>query len=63
MPRLTTNFINTKIEKPETGKTVFYRDSELTGFGLKVTAGAMSYIVESRVSGNNRRISIGNAQL
>lgn len=30
MPRLTTNFINTKVDKPEKGKTLFYRDSELT---------------------------------
>lgn len=38
---------------------VFYRDSALCGFALRVTAGSMSYIVECRVNGTNRRITIG----
>lgn len=38
---------------------VIYRDDELTGFGLRVTSGSMSYIVECRVNGINRRRTIG----
>ena len=63
MPRLTANFINTKVEMPEPGKTLFYRDSELTGFGLKVTSTKMTYFAEARVNGCSRRVMLGNAKL
>lgn len=45
-----------------TGKPtqVFYRDSDLTGFGLKVTnAGSKVYIVETRINGKSKRITLG----
>jgi hypothetical protein len=45
------------ITKPESGQKI-YRDSELKGFGLRVTPGSMSYIVESRVNGSSRRVTI-----
>ncbi|ROQ19808.1 site-specific recombinase XerD [Marinimicrobium koreense] len=39
---------------------VFYRDTELTGFGLKVTnAGTKTYVVEARVQGKPKRITLG----
>src|SRR5690606_36537368 len=38
----------------------FYRDTELTGFGLKITsAGTKTYIVEARVQGKPKRMTIG----
>lgn len=37
----------------------FYRDSELRGFGLKVTGHSKVFIVERRVSGKVRRVTIG----
>jgi hypothetical protein len=37
----------------------FYNDAELRGFKLRVTPGAKSYIVERRVNGVNRRVTIG----
>ena len=38
----------------------FYRDDLLQGFGLRVTSnGAMSYFVEKRVNGKNKRVTIG----
>ena len=46
------------ITQPDRGQKI-YRDSELKGFGLRVTPGSMSYIVESRVNGNSRRVTIG----
>jgi len=58
MPRITQKFIERKVKRPETGQ-VIYRDDELIGFGLRVTRGSMSYIVECRVNGVNRRITIG----
>lgn len=63
MPRLTTNFINKKVQRPEKGKRLFYRDSELTGFGLKVTHTSMTYFAEARVNGCSRRVTLGNAKL
>lgn len=38
----------------------FYRDTELTGFGLKVTsAGTKVYIVETRIQGRSKRMALG----
>lgn len=42
---------------------IFYRDEELEGFALRVTSGSKSYIVECRVSGKARRITLGKASL
>lgn len=58
MPRISQRFIERKAKRPETGQ-IIYRDDELIGFGLRVTRGSMSYIVECRVNGINRRITIG----
>jgi len=47
--------------KPD-GKPVhdFYRDDQLQGFGLRVTSnGAMSYFVEKRINGKNKRVTLG----
>ncbi|HEY9786657.1 MAG TPA: tyrosine-type recombinase/integrase [Candidatus Obscuribacterales bacterium] len=58
MPRISQKFIDRKVRRPMSGQ-VIYRDDELIGFGLRVTRGSMSYIVECRVNGINRRITIG----
>ncbi len=58
MPRISQKFIDRKIRRPDNGQ-VIYRDDELIGFGLRVTRGSMSYIVECRVNGVNKRITIG----
>jgi integrase len=58
MPRISQKFIDRKVRRPMAGQ-VIYRDNELVGFGLRVTCGSMSYIVESRVNGVNKRITIG----
>ena len=39
---------------------VFYRDDQLQGFGLRITSnGVMSYVVEKRVNGKSKRITVG----
>ena len=63
MPKLTANFINTKIDFTEPGRVAFYRDDELTGFCLKVTNCSMTYFAECRVNGATRRVTIGKHPL
>jgi integrase len=58
MPKLTNFFVST-LPFPEKGQ-VFYRDSSLPGFGLRVTPTRRTYIVESRVNGILRRITLGD---
>jgi len=44
---------------PETGQALHW-DEELRGFGLRITpSGARSYIVQGRVAGKTRRVTIG----
>jgi YD repeat-containing protein len=58
MPKLTRKFIDKNVHNPLTGQ-VLYRDSELIGFGLRATRGSKSFIVECKVNGINRRVTIG----
>lgn len=63
MARLNKSFID-KIEIPQAapGKQAqaFYRDSALPGFGLRITnTGSKSFIVEKRITGKVKRITIG----
>ena len=58
MPKLTQKFIEHNVRRPTHGQ-IFYRDTELRGFALRVTHGSMSYVVECRVNGVTRRITIG----
>ncbi|RLA50876.1 MAG: integrase [Gammaproteobacteria bacterium] len=63
MSRLNKTFID-KVEAPHAapGKQAqaFYRDSALPGFGLRVTnTGVKSFIVEKRIKGKVKRITIG----
>lgn len=66
---LTTNqpvSVYTKITKrcvdsttfPSTGQT-FIRDAELKGFALRITPGSKSFIIEKRVDGKVRRVTLG----
>jgi len=62
--RITKSFVD-KIEPPQItteGKTTqsFYRDSDISGFGLRVTSsGAKSFIIEKRIFGKVKRITLG----
>jgi len=58
MPRLTKEFIAGEAVAPAAGQ-IIYRDDELRGFALRVTPRGKSYIVEKRVNGVNRRITLG----
>jgi hypothetical protein len=43
---------------PSTGQ-IFVRDRELRGFGLRVTPGSKSFVLEKQVHGRVRRITLG----
>src|SRR4030042_1044581 len=45
-------------KRPQKGQ-VFLRDVELPGFGVRFTHGATTFILEKRISGRMRRLSIG----
>lgn len=46
------------LELPKTGQILVWDDT-LKGFGIRLTAGSMSYFVQARVNGKSRRITIG----
>lgn len=58
MPKLTKQFIDSEIQAPASGQR-FYRDVEVPGFAIRVTCKSKSYVLEKRVGGVNRRITIG----
>jgi integrase len=57
MPRLTKQVIDAT-PFPPTGQ-VFVRDVELPGFALRVTQGRKSFILEKRIRGRMRRLTLG----
>lgn len=65
--QLTAQFIE-QVTPPDPGpggksRQVFYRDSTLVGFGLRVASGGTkSYILERRIRGKVKRISLGRCE-
>lgn len=57
MPKLTKKFIEAQ-PMPESGQLIL-RDDELKGFGVRLTPGCKSWIVEGRINGHHKRITIG----
>ena len=57
MPRLTKQLIDA-IPFPAAGQE-FVRDTELRGFALRVTQGRKSFILEKRIRGRMRRLTLG----
>ena len=61
---ITKTFVD-KVPVPESGtdgksNPVFYRDSAISGFGLRVTCGGVkSFIVEKRIDGKVKRKTLG----
>lgn len=55
--KLTKSFVDS-LPYPGTGQ-MFYRDSSLKGFGLRVGTGSKVYIAEGKVNNKNVRVTIG----
>jgi integrase len=52
-----------EINRLRPGERRFIWDTELRGFGVRVTEGAVSYVVDFRVDGKRRRVSLGGVGL
>ncbi len=57
MARLINSVIN-KLQQPASGAKLVF-DDDLRGFGLRLTPGAKTYIVQRRVNGKVKRLTIG----
>ena len=55
--KLTKSFVDS-LSYPESGQ-IFYRDTDLKGFGLRVGTGSKVYIAEGKVNNKNVRVTIG----
>jgi integrase len=61
MATLTKQFMESAIQPPVSGQR-FYRDNDIPGFAIRVTSNSMSYILEKRINGVNRRMTIGKCR-
>ncbi len=58
--KINKSFVDKKAEPPVGKDQIFYRDDELKGFALRVTAkGVKSFVVEKNIGNKVRRITIG----
>src|SRR5208282_5742484 len=58
MPKITAKFIEGEVSFSE-GSQHIIRDDELKGFGLRVSKGCVSFIVERKVGDRVRRVTLG----
>src|SRR5690349_19742733 len=56
--RLTDTFVR-KLRPPARGQLIIW-DTDVKGFALRLTKGAKSYVVDYRVGGRQRRITVGS---
>ena len=57
MEKLTKKVVDIR-KRPEKGQE-FIWDSEVIGFGVRITAGSISFVAESRINGAKKRLTIG----
>jgi integrase len=59
MPHITKTYVEKSARSKEDGKPAFYFDDEIKGFGLRVTSGAKTFIIDRKLNGKTVRVSIG----
>lgn len=59
MPNITKTYIEKTAVARDDGKPAFYFDDQIKGFGVRVTTGAKTFIVDRKFGGKTVRISIG----
>jgi len=57
MPKITKKFLE-GIKRPEDGQ-IFIRDTEIPGFGVRSTSSSISFILEKRIKGKPKRLTLG----
>lgn len=56
--KLTKSFID-KLQLTESGKVDFYWDSEVKGYGVKISSTKKVYVAQTKYQGNTRRVTLG----
>ncbi|MDH6149315.1 MULTISPECIES: tyrosine-type recombinase/integrase [Paraburkholderia] len=59
MANITKTYVEKSAAPREDGKPAFYFDDEIKGFGIRVTGGAKTFIVDRKLNGKTVRVSIG----
>lgn len=59
MSKITKTYIEKSVLPRPDGKPAFYFDDEIKGFGVRVTTGAKTFIVDRKLNGKTIRVSIG----
>ena len=57
--KLTAASVKQRCAPAETGKPAFYWDTELRGFGVKVTPHSKTFVLQKDVNGRSKRVTIG----
>src|SRR5438045_1390071 len=56
--KITKTFVDS-LMPPASGQ-IFYRDTELIGFAVRLSPGAKTYVAERKINGKTVRVSIGS---
>lgn len=59
MANITKTYIEKEAKPDANGKTVFHFDDQIKGFGVRVTAGSKTFILDRKLHGKTIRVSIG----
>jgi len=59
MANITKTYVERNATPRDDGKPAFYFDDEIKGFGVRVTSGAKTFIVDRKLNGKTIRVSIG----
>lgn len=59
MANITKTYVERSATPREDGSPAFYFDDEIKGFGIRVTKGAKTFIVDKKLNGKTIRVSIG----
>ncbi|SKC49123.1 tyrosine-type recombinase/integrase [Paraburkholderia hospita] len=59
MANITKTYVERSATARDDGKPAFFFDDEIKGFGVRVTSGAKTFIVDRKLNGKTIRVSIG----
>lgn len=59
MPNITKTYIEKEARPRSDGRAAFYFDDSIKGFGVRVTSGSKTFILDRKLNGKTIRVSIG----